>query len=563
MAVAYNAALGPAFVLGTAPVAAWVAYRAVKAGRWPAVAGIAAAVLAVVGVGYAVVPVRRTAVGFLDFVLQNQWTNSVGNGITWASGWGFRETTGGMGSSQFLWELSRFGWVAVAVAGGAVAWRELSRPPGQRRVPLVVVGFGTVTVLLLSIPWVMGRIDAGASSRPGAMSQTALSYLVPPLVLLGAGRRRVGGGMLAVAVALGLSYPLGMTRLDPDGLEAKAEAVRVVPADAVVVDGGPLHLPRLGRIVRPENGFVEKLVRFRDVLATVLRPGETYLDFTNGQARYYYLDMPCPVRYVVYVACNAKLEAGMLAQLAADPVHAVLVRPFEPYDDVPDSLRVYDLYRTYVLKFVPVQRQEFMLLVDPARVPDAGPIGSEEQLKLLDVAFRRGDLARIPVAWGQSWPTLRPRFEPVAAVPVDRPTETNQVVADAGSYRPAGANPFVRWAVPDAVTDGAAADYLRVRFDDVPTDLRATAAAERNEPGAPGTAAEPRLALRWVNADGSYSDPVTFFARPGDLLVPLGSYPRWLLGRHPAAVRLDVVNPAAVKRFRFTELQFLRLKPIA
>ena len=513
--VAYNPALGPAFVVGSLPVAGWMAWRLWRDDRRALLIGILATVVTLGGAA-AVPVVRLVAAGFARFVVDNAWTNDVGNGIAWSAGWGMRPLTTGYGSSQLSWELYRFGWVGVAVTMAAVAWRELTRP--ARRPAVVALGSVTAIVLVVGSPWVMGRIDPGSLSRSGATSQTALAFLVPPLVWLAGSRATVGRNALVLAALTGLVQPVIPTRLDPAELAAKAEAVRVVPPGVTIEDGAALGLPGLGRVVAAEPDIVPSAARLSRGLAGLLRPGETYLDLGNGSGRYFFLGLRNPVLYAPYVACNGRLQAAMRRQLRDRPVPVVLAAPAELFDGTPTSLRCYALYRQYAMTFAAVHRDEFVLLVDPTRVPEAGPIGGELQLQLLDSAFVRPDLARLPTAWGRSWPTLRERFESVA---------TAAPAAD-GSFN-----------IPPAVTDGAAADFLRLTLDAGP--------------------AEVPVELRWVAADGGESAPVRFVARSGDLVVPLGAYPRWLLGKHPTAIRLTVPDP---RHARFTVAEFLRLKPL-
>jgi hypothetical protein len=46
------------------------------------------------------------------------------------------------------------------------------------------------------------------------------------------------------------------------------------------------------------------------------------------------------------------------------------------------------------------------------------------------------------------------------------------------------------------------------------------------------------------------------------MVIPLGTYPRWLLGTGFHAITLTVQNPQCVKEMTASNLEFLHLKPL-
>ncbi len=525
---AYNGAIGPAFALGTAPVALWAAWRA----GWRRCLGVAAGVAAVVAVGAAVAPVRATAVGYLRFVNDSRWTNTVANDIPWADGAWQRLERVGLGTGQTLWEVERFAWVGVVVLAAGLAWRALGRrdagdagqesPAGGREGPaggrpgLVPLAVGTALVLTCVAPWTMGRIDPAYMSRPGAVSHLALFYLVPFLLLLARPGPRTA---LAAAVLVGLVYPSELTFLDPVVIGARTTGMRYTPADRRMVDGAVVGLPRLGQVLAPQpSDWLDGVIQLRRDLGRFLRPGETYLDLTDEQALYYFMDLPVPAPYPSYVAANGRLQAAEMQVLADHPVPAVMVGPPSGFDGNTVPLRCYRPYRDYVTRYEPARVGPFTFLVDPARPwPGAArPASPEARLEMLDDVFRPTDLRRMPMAWGRSWPTLRGRFT---------------VVGD-GAVTPD------RIAVPPVVADGTDADFVLLHVT---------------------TPGEPKLALQWAAAADPWGpNPALFRGHTGDLLVPLGAYPRWLLG-HPRSVRVTATDGFPVRVDRAT---FLRLDPL-
>lgn len=545
---AYNAAMGPAFVLGTIPIALWQTWRSIGSVRWRLLLLFSIALLSAAVV--LLVPLSRSITfGYIRFILDNQWTNEAINGIAWSQGLWRRDRTIGIGSSQLLWECFRFGWIPAVFAAAVVYWREWTKSPGSRNLPLMVLSAAVPLVLLFSCPWVMERIDPGAPSRSGALAQVALLGLVPALTLLAIPRQHLGISVLLLASFLGILYPYGIpTGLDADLLVQKPFSRRFIPADARAFDGQSAGLPRIGRIIRPTPDFTSDIVNLKNDLARWLKPGETFLDLSNQTALYFYLDMPMPAPYAGYVAGNSRLQGVMMRQLGAHPAPVVLISPCGWLDAAPPSLRCYRPYRDYILKFPAVEKDGFVFLVDPARVSNLQPVGCENQLRLLDRLYRREDLQRLPIAWGESWDSLRDRFASVAKLPS---AVTMSQFAQT-----------FRWKLLPESAVGSNADFLRFHFDCVPTDGAAFRRATHCDSQLPPDAPEPRLRLSWTNPDNSESAPIRFRAHPGDLLVPLGAYPRWLLGRGFRSLNVQIENPDCVKEMSLTEAELLRLIPL-
>ena len=554
--VAYNASIGPAFVVGTAPVAVWGAARA----GWRRSAAAAAVVVVLLSAAAAVPDVRATGVGFVRFVADNAWTNTAAHAVPWSAGAWQRDIQTGFGSSQALWETVRLGWMGVAVVGLAVAWRAMAG--GRARPGAGLLGLSVALVLAITFPWTMGRIGGGAFSRPGSLSTTSVEYLLPALLLLAVPRRWAAlAAVVAVMAAAAVQYG-DATNVDPGQVIAKAAAVRVADAGRRVDDGAQLGLPGLGRVFAPAAapGYPQDLAQLKRNLTRLLRPGETFLDLTEQQAIYFYLGLPVPVQYAAYVAANGRLQRTEERQLAAHPVPAVMIGPAAWIDGVPPSVRCYRLWRDYALRDVTVRLGDFTFLVDPQRaaafggqpVPptDARPAPTEPELETLDTLMMPTDLQRLCVSWGRSWPTLRSEFADVG-----QGTVTAQASAT---------DPWAVATVPTAtVPGGAAADFVLLHVS-----LKAShparywaALAKDPVPHDTPSADEPEMVLQWQDAGGAWPTAAAHFkVHPGDLLVPLGAFPRWLLGQHAPAIRMCVLNAGAVRSWQLDGVTYLKLR---
>lgn len=533
----YNASLGPALVMATMPLAAYLGYKAFKTDR-RGLKTLLISLLAIGIVAFLISPVRHIGIGFAHFLLDNSWTNVTANGIAYSQSDRAREWTTGFSSTQLFFELYRMGWILVAIASAVFFWRELI---GQRRAQVLVLSGCTALLLIFSASFALNRLDVGSFGRPGAASQEAIYFLLPPLLVLATPVTRRAGTILAISPLLGFLCIRPPTPLDIHALDARATAVRKVPADVVVVDGKDYGMPHLGRVVKPNPDFLSEIANQRDFMLTLLHPGETYFDFSSTIGFFYYLNFPCPVAYDPYVAGNRRLQAVLLHQLRKHPVHVVMVaRPSNLH-----PLRCYRVFRQLVLNFVAVRHGTFVFLVDPRRLPQEGPIGSEAQLQILDSVFRLPDLSMIAVSWGRSWPSLRDELDVVANVDATSCTESHDVRLNShGKFVAAGPAPSLTYALPAEVADGAASDYLHVALECV---------ARKDVPA--------QMNICWQQADGQFTSPVLFNAasEANDLIIPLGASPRWILGKGLKSIRLGFV-PGTVDAIKLKRLQFLRLK---
>jgi hypothetical protein len=571
--VFYNAGVGPAFVLASLVPAGWMLVRLAATNRRRLVA-VVVSLATVAAVAYWLTPLGAVVTGFVRFVLDAYPTNVIANSHPWAFSTQSRPQNSASAAGQFVWELLRFGWVGVAVAAGAVLWRELARPAGERRRPLVCLCLLAVPTLLLSSGWTLCQIIPGHLARTGSLTAVVCLTVLPVLLLVG--RRGVAAAATALGIAalagginavelntrvfnLPFSLAPAFTPPQRETLLAKPFALNVPPAGLPLVDGKDLGMPRLGRGYVLHADCFKELVELKQVLDVLLRPGETFFDLANKTAMYYYLDLPIPVRYAASnTAPNRATQAQVLHDLERSRPPVVLLEARQCW--ALPLLSPY-LYQDCLLRYSAVPRGQFTLLVAPDRVPGAGPPGSRGQLAVLDEAVALRDLGKTAAAWGRSWPRLARQFEEVQALDSEHPTGTQDVRAGPGAgYVPTGAQPGMSYPLGDLSLRGRDANFLWLDF-----------AAER-----PAGGADPVLEVRWTARtpesppDFSASSPGTDTPSEGwlrltasgpGLLIPVGTHPRWLLAERLDSLQLVLRNPESCASFRFKAVRLLRLPP--
>jgi hypothetical protein len=390
-------------------------------------------------------------------------------------------------------------------------------------------------VLTLTGFWVLNRIDAGIGSRTGALAVVALSTLAPTPFLVRLNPSKATIALLFFAVLNGCFGQLMGNRIGPalppfpcrEVLQARAMPIADPAPGSQWVDGPALGIPNLGKGFAGPAKPLHLITDLRQITREFLRPGETFFDLSNQPALYFYLELPVPIRYP-HSFCwpQRRQQARVLQELQSSYPPMVLV---SPHLMLPANWHSYHLFRDAVLRYPAVKRASWIVLVDPQRVPDAGPIGSSAQLELLETAFADFNLGRIPANWGRSWESLAGQFEPIITLP---PAPSAKLGGLAGT----------------------SADFLKLelQLDRVPHGK------------------VPELDVTWIakpvpatpSADTTpYTSRMRFLAHGNQLVVPLGMSPRWLLSPQIDEIRIEVVNPESLRGFNVKELQLLRLKP--
>jgi hypothetical protein len=432
--------------------------------------------------------------------------------------------------------------------------RELARP--QARAHILAAAVAVPLTFLVASKYTLGRIEPGYFTRPGAVSQLCVFFLIPLFAVLLCRREVLGRTVVMVAVLAAVMFsslsPVS-TGADALAIAARTVSSRIVPAKERVVHGTDYGLPRIGSLVVTNPAAFDDLVALRDALRQYLRPGETFLDLTNASSLYYYLDLPVPALYSSdYVAANSWMQERMLARLSADPPPVVLAAPAEQFDGGPVGLRSYLLYRYAVLNYAPVQCGKYTLLVRRDRIAltraPATQVAANAVVDSLKVVSAPDQLYWIPWAWGRSWSDLRPRFDVVAALPDDTMQVRGAQPVAPGSRRYTKPNGVISITcpLPPDFRDGTAADFLHFAFHFAPSHPSARALMQIN----------------WEYDDGSTSSPALFYMESGDAVMPLGAYPSWLLSKHLAKLKIECESPSELTQFGITDAQLLRLRPL-
>ncbi|WP_299976240.1 hypothetical protein [Devosia sp. 66-22] len=235
------------------------------------------------------------------------------------------------------------------LAALAISWKELrSRTTVHAFLALGVVVVPMVTLAMLLNSYAMARLDdAGARA---VMAGCVCLIFLPFLVRLVAPTRRD-------AITAGLCASLLMLVAPPSSAILSEQPLVFPPKweSGAVIDAS---VPRLGS-GRFEADHVERIKAVKRTVDTLLEPGETFLNLTNRNALYYYLDRPIPVP--VSSTYNAAPEALQKAFISAisdsiPPLALIEVDNIE-HDGFSLPLRAHSIYDFSVANYVPFLRE--------------------------------------------------------------------------------------------------------------------------------------------------------------------------------------------------------------
>ena len=262
------------------------------------------------------------------------------------------------------------------------------------------------------------------------------------------------------------------------------------------------------------------------ILAKYLRPGETFLDLRNQSAKYVYLNLPSPITYpATYNAPLSDMQKRMIAALEGHLPPVVFLGPASNFDAMDPALRTYLLYKFLFLQNYTVKEESgITFLVEKER--DSAPLPGEKQAVLIEPTFHKPDLAFLPEAWGRSFSGMKNLF-----------TLSTEFLDKFPANSPA-----IYLNLSKEVWKGSQVDWLY--FESTCT------------PVLPATPLVFQAALK----DSELTPPtvLTFSVRASHtgVLLPLGSYPKWLQSPHVSGVEIRVGNPQVCSSYTLDKFAF-------
>lgn len=533
---------GPAYGLGTSAAALYVLFIEYKSN--PRRFGVFLAILSVSAAAILLVtPLGVMCYGCVRYIIENLSINQTANGVVWAGEWNIKSHPFG----ALLWEFARVSWIAVLLFVFILFVRRMfystEKMPREHLLGLIMWG----AILLLLIPYGFGRIDPRGFSRVGTISAYAVAIVLPFLCFWFSPRQVRSFSLIGIIVLVSVVSPGGNLTVKTWKDFLRKPVQRVYVDKDRLVEGAKVGLPQLGKVYMEEAHY-SRLSRLKETLGLLLKPGETYLDLTNRQAHYFYLDLAVPMQSgAVYNLPGEAMQLRALEKTISSQVPIVLVDANNIlHDGGPVSLRSYLFYREYILNYVPVFINDFVFLVEKGRVPfisnlvRVGKIKAEfASLELLNSIFAKPNLALLPVAWGKSFTALESKLTGHISLDASPKTMRNLKNVD-GWFVPERQDPAIVFNISGLGINGRDAGMLHFDF---------TCQSKTSKPV--------MLEVYWkpsLQQEVDETTVVRFLAEDGKVVVPMDISPKWLLADKIDKLRVDLKDYRSCEKFSFKNI---------
>jgi hypothetical protein len=388
---------GLLLVASSCIMAAYYVWRMIqdpKQRKWQSIA-FSLALLTVIGF---LTPLGRILFSAVFYVIENGPINQIAYGVPW---WGRSWDKGYYGG--FLFELLRMSWIATPLACLSVVHACFKDP--KQRIDAYLPAIVILLFSLLLIPYSMGRIDYnGSISRPGMAAILGWAMLLPAAVW----------GILSTKnkapFVLVVSCVCATLTFSPVSLAILQESASPKVSSPFIRDAAKVGLKHIGKVV-PNEDHWNRLIGLNRLLNANLRPNETYLDLTNRNAQYFYLDrMPIVPVSAPYNIPSPDQQRRMVETLTRNvPRVALLEGGNNRQDGGGIALRNFVLFRFVVDTYDPSAEDGFIIGYKRAQAPQNAENGEEIHVKnhLTDENWLHG-LHRREAAFVVSDPSLLP-----------------------------------------------------------------------------------------------------------------------------------------------------------
>lgn len=505
----YNTVSGASFAIVTLPFALWMLVAAGK--REPRRLGLSIFALIILLSALAAIPLVRSAVaGYVVFILENRPGYEAIQGRAWAESFSAPGFASGILSIPAVYEIVRNGWILCVPALVFFFLRRL----GESERPsfdfsLLTIGLAGWLVMMSS--YALGRIDPAVAGRGGTLTYLVLFTFMPVIIYrYFPAYRNVFLPALWVLAGVYCAMMSAHDRLTWQGLLWRSNRVVEVPADLVAFDGNKEGSPGVGLVFLSEERAAS-MRAFRAALDQVVPPGEPYWDFSNYQTFYAFAHRQVPDgQSAVANLDNHVKQQRALAAIDANPPPAILISPKMDYD-FEMNIRSFELFRYAVLHYRPVREDGYIFMVNEQSPAFARGVSGSAAIEMLLDVYRDRDLKFLAAGWGRSWDTLQSKAVFRQAL---------DVAADEGAT--------VRYAL---TPDASQSDLLVLSFD---VDQET---------------ARDDIRITWRNATPErLTEPVILRSAASTLVIPMGSFPDWILAEALQELTVSIPSGMRIKR---------------
>ena len=347
-----------------------------------------------------ITPLGNLFYGALIYMVEQSSLNSISYGIPWSMS--FNVINKG---NYWLFEIVRSSFIAVICFSLFYLIKGFFNKACLNRDSIIVYSSVICIISILFIFRTAGRIDPGDFSRLGVASSWLISSLLPLLLILVYHRVNTIKIFLPIVFFLSIfGYPANSLIIN--NMIEKTFSVQFKPEN--IINGNSIGLDNIGNgIIDPKHK--ERLLNIKKILDIYLKEDETYLDLTNRNASYFYMNKKPPIESgAFYNIVSIGQQKRAIEILKKNPPKIVIVDADSIYHDgLRVSFRSYLLYRFVMQNYqsIEINNYIFMLRNDVFEKETIKPPLYKQRF-LLDKVFKTEDIGFLPYIWGSSYSKL-------------------------------------------------------------------------------------------------------------------------------------------------------------
>lgn len=464
------------------------------------------------------------------------------NSITYGTPWYF-SVNSFANTNYWLFEMVRSGYVAIIGFSSIVLVKYLTNKELINRREVLVYGSIILITSLLFIVRGAGRIDPGSFSRLGLATTFIVGILLPLLIYHLFPRYKSMIAMGCIVFYISIFGYIGNS-LSLNQLIAKVDSKTQLPSNFQYTKG--TNIENMGNGIF-DDSHIKRIVKIRNFLETVLDKHETFLNLTNRNALYFYLDRKPPIETGAYYNLVSEGQQQRAIEILSMniPKVAIIEADNLTHDGVKLPLRSPLLYRFVMQNYQPLEVDGIIYGIRNDIFWKFNTQASkQEQEKLYEKVFLTQDLQFIPSEWGNNFDKLSQKLTLVRKLNTVK--GINHLNKIDNGYEVTGEDSFIMYDLNKTIS-GANAGYLSFNFN----CLDKTKGVNRFEVYFEG------------DRFGFSENMVLRFNSTNDQnLVPLESNQRYLQLKNLDSIRIDITPDSSCKRFNISDVTLFQKKDI-
>lgn len=289
-------------------------------------------------------------------------------------------------------------------------------------------------------------------------------------------------------------------------------------------DGSAYSLPNIG-FGEIDDKWLKKLVNLKnDIDKTVINNDETFYDFTSASALYFLLDYEPPVSDVAaYNAVSEQQQFKVVNSLHKKNIPFIIAKTNRNYfwDGGTPSLRNYLIYRFTINNYIPVFTGKNIYFLKDFKEY----FNHDIYLNLLNECFYNYDLKFIPYSWGKDSNNLQPKL-------VDKFFLKKYLNTDINNYLSKHES-SIEYKFNDLSINGREVGILM--FDIKAINIKNMKNVKH------AITYNISFSSNITNHSSKWSN-IKFSSYNGRVIIPLDSFPNWLLSDKISSLRISALN---------------------